>query len=98
MFSFNAIGGLSNIAIVLSKIKERPKELYGDQNRDQYFTTNMGVGILNHVYTLNSRTIMKTSLAFAAQSVGSNHYLVIRDKNFILKNLVYFRKTLKKLW
>lgn len=82
VFSFNAIGGLSNIAIVLSKIKERPKELYGDQNRDQYFTTNMGVGILNHVYTLNSRTIMKTSLAFAAQSVGSNHYLVIRDKNF----------------
>ena len=82
VFSFNGIGGLSSIAIVLSNIQERPKELYGDQNRDQYFRTNMGVGILSHVYALNSRTVMKTSLAYGAQSVNSDHYLVIRDKNF----------------
>lgn len=82
VFSFNAIGGLSDIDIILSNVHERPKELYGDQNRDQYFTTNMGVGILSHIYQLNSRTVMKTSLAYSGQYVGSNHYLVIRDKNF----------------
>lgn len=82
VFSFSSIGGLSDISIVLSKIKERPKELYGDQNRDQYFATNMGVGILNHVYALNSRTVMKTSLAYGSQSIASDHFIVIRDKNF----------------
>ncbi len=82
VFSFTSIGGLSNIGIILSSVSEKPKELYGDQNRDQYFTTNMGVGILSHVYALNSRTVMKTSLAYGAQSVSSDHYLVIRDKNF----------------
>jgi len=83
VFSFTGIGGLSSIDIVLSDIHERPKELYGDQNRDQYFNTNMGVGILSNVYAFNSRTVMKTSLAFSLQDISSNHYLVIRDKNFL---------------
>lgn len=83
VFSFSSIGGLSAIDIVLSKTRERPKELYGDQNRDQYFSTNMGVGILNHVYAINPRTVMKTSLAYGAQSITSRHYLVLRDKDFV---------------
>ena len=82
VFSFSSIGGLSDITIKLSDIHERPKELYGDQNRDQYFTTNMGVGILSNVYAFNSRTVMKTSLAFSIQDISSNHYLILRDKNF----------------
>lgn len=83
VFSFTGIGGLSNINIVLSDIQERPKELYGDQNRDQYFRTNMGVGILSHVYAFNSRTVMKTSLAFSVQDISSRHYLVLRNDNFV---------------
>ncbi|PBQ33597.1 hypothetical protein CNR22_18050 [Sphingobacteriaceae bacterium] len=83
VFSFTSIGGLSNIAIKLSDVHERPKELYGDQNRDQYFATNMGVGILSNVYTLNSRTVMKTSLAFSLSDISSKHYLVIRNKDFV---------------
>lgn len=82
VFSFSGLGGLSNISITLSNISKRPEELYGDQNRDQYFTTNMGVGILSHVYAFNPRTVMRTSLAYGAQTVSSDHYLVIRDKNF----------------
>ncbi|MFO0434040.1 MAG: carboxypeptidase-like regulatory domain-containing protein, partial [Sphingobacteriaceae bacterium] len=42
VFSFSGIGGLSAIDIILSKDTVRPKELYGDQNRDQLFRTNMG--------------------------------------------------------
>jgi hypothetical protein len=83
VFSFSGIGGLSDVKIVLSKIHERPKELYGDLLRDQYFATNMGVGILNHTYALNSRTIMKTSLAYGVQTVSTDHYLVLRDDNFL---------------
>lgn len=86
VFSFSSIGGLSDIKIILSKTKERPKELYGDLNRDQYFASNMGVGILNHVYALNSRTIMKTSLAYGVQTLDVDHYLVMRDKEFVPKD------------
>lgn len=82
-FSFSSIGGLSSIKIILSTTRERPKELYGDQNRDQYFGTNMGVGILSHAYSLNPRTVMKTSLAYGIQTIGSNHYLILRNADFV---------------
>jgi hypothetical protein len=82
VFSVSAIGGASIIKIILSKQYERPKELYGDLNRDQYFASQMGVGILNHSYSLNSRTLMKTSLAYSGQGLDVSHFLVLRDDNF----------------
>ena len=82
VFSISAIGGASIIKIILSKQYERPKELYGDLNRDQYFASQMGVGILNHSYSLNSRTLMKTSFAYSGQGLDVSHYLVLRDDNF----------------
>lgn len=86
VFSFSSMGGLSDIKIVLSKTLSRPKELYGDLNRDQYFASNMGVGILGHVYSLNSRTVMKTTLAYGLQSIDVNHYQILRNKNFVPKD------------
>lgn len=86
VFSFSGIGGASTIKIILSTQTTRPKELYGDLNRDQYFASNMGVGILNHSYSFNSRTLMKTSVAYSAQGLNVDHYLVLRDKNFIPKD------------
>ena len=85
-FSFSSIGGLSGIDIILSKQHERPKELYGDMNRDQYYNSNMAVGILNHLYSFNSRTIIKTSLAYGVQQVYGNHNLVLRHPNFYPKD------------
>lgn len=82
IFSLSAIGGMSTIKIILSTQTERPKELYGDLNRDQYFASSMGVVILNHAYSFNSRTFMKTSLAYSGQGLNVDHYLVLRDKNF----------------
>ncbi|MFL5764675.1 MAG: carboxypeptidase-like regulatory domain-containing protein [Bacteroidia bacterium] len=81
--SFSGIGGLSTIKLILSTTHERPKELYGDLNRDQYFATNMGTGILSHTISLNEHTIMKTSLAYGVQTVNTDHYLILRDKDFI---------------
>lgn len=82
VFSLSGIGGMSTIKIILSTQTERPKELYGDLNRDQYFASNMGVVILNHAYSFNSRTFMKTSLAYGAQGLNVDHYLVLRNKEF----------------
>lgn len=82
VFSISSIGGMSSIKIILSSKTERPKELYGDLNKDQYFASSMGVVILNHSYSFNSRTFMKTSLAYSGQGLNVDHYLVLRDENF----------------
>jgi hypothetical protein len=82
VFSFSGIGGASTIKIILSTQTERPKELYGDLNRDQYFASSMGVAILNHSFSFNSRTLMKTSVAYSGQGLNVDHYLVLRDKDF----------------
>ncbi|MGE0568146.1 MAG: hypothetical protein AB7O73_09370, partial [Bacteroidia bacterium] len=52
------------------------------QNRDQYFRTNMGVGILGHTYAFNSKTLMKTTLAYSGQGINSKHYQVVRRQDF----------------
>jgi hypothetical protein len=82
VFSLSGVGGMSKISIVLSKDTVRPKELYGDQNRDQYFGTNMGVVILNHLIALGEKTMLKSSVAHSASYINSNHYLIIRDANY----------------
>lgn len=82
-FSISGIGGLSKINIVLSKVKTHPKELYGDQNRDQYFRTNMGVIMANHVISLNDKTMMKTSIAHSISDASTDHYIILRDKNYV---------------
>jgi hypothetical protein len=82
VFSFSSIGGLSDVKIILSKDTVRPRELYGDQTRDQYFSTNMGVGILSHVYSINPRTVMRTSLAYGIQTVYTHHNLILRNDNY----------------
>jgi len=86
VFSLSGIGGVSTIKIILSTQTERPKELYGDLNRDQYFSSNMGVAILNHSYSFNSRTLIKTSLAYSAQGLDVSHYLVLRNGDFVPKD------------
>lgn len=83
VFSFSGIGGLSSIDIMLSKVREKPRELYGDQTRDQYFSTNMGVAMLNNTYSFNPRTLMKTTLAIGTQYINSDHYLILRDANYV---------------
>lgn len=88
VFSFSGIGGLSNIQIILSAKNQKPKELYGDQNRDQYFTSDMGVAMLNHVYSFNPRTLMKTTLAYSSQYIKADHYLIIRDKNYVANSVL----------
>lgn len=82
VFSFSSIGGLSGTEIILSKDTVRPRELYGDPNRNQYFNSNMAAGILANTYSFGSKTLMKTSLAFGMQKIYGYHELVMRRANF----------------
>ncbi|MCU0359837.1 MAG: carboxypeptidase-like regulatory domain-containing protein [Bacteroidia bacterium] len=82
VFSVSGLGGVSDIAIINSNKNERPTDLYGDLNKDQYFASKMGAAIVSHVYALNSKTVMKSSLAYSKQEVNSQHYLVLRADDF----------------
>ncbi len=82
VFSVWGIGGLSNIDIVLSSLNEKPKELYGDQVRDQYFKSNMGVINLSHIIQVSPKVLLKTNVAQTYQSISALHNWIFRKPNF----------------
>src|SRR5690606_2922202 len=60
--SWFAIGGTSDIAIMISDQKEYSKEFYGEGDRDQYFGTTMGVTGLVYKKSLNEKTFLTSTV------------------------------------
>lgn len=75
------IGGLSNIDLIVSKdtVPPKDKELYGESDRDQYFTANTGVLGATFSHTFNQNTYTKFSVAESANDVYALHRFVFRD-------------------
>ena len=74
------IGGYSNIDIVLST-EEAPNEetlIYGSNDRDQYFGSNMAIGGISYNQPLNKNTFFKATIAASHQEVDANHDLIVR--------------------
>jgi hypothetical protein len=91
-FALFGIGGFSSIDILVSdtvanppkEIKANPNsQLYGDQTRDQYFRTNMGVFGLQHNYSLSSKAYISSTLSQSFQTIEAWHDFVSRDANYI---------------
>jgi len=78
-FSIFGMGGLSSIDIVFSDDEEPTEELYGLKDRDQYFRTNMGIIGMNWRRYLKKNTSIKTTLAYNAQKVSTDHYKIFRN-------------------
>ncbi len=72
------VGGISDIAIKISDQKEASLEFYGDNDRDQYFGTGMGVLGTRFSKTLNKDTYFATTLAFSHENNHANHDYVAR--------------------
>ncbi len=72
------IGGVSNVDILISEQVKPERNLYGDNDRDQYFGS--GMGILGATYTrpLNEQTYMKATIAASRSYQDSEHDLVYR--------------------
>ncbi|MCB0855760.1 MAG: carboxypeptidase-like regulatory domain-containing protein, partial [Bacteroidetes bacterium] len=69
------IGGLSNIDIILSG-QEAPDSstlIYGDNDRDQYFGTNLGTVAASYTHPLNVNTFLKASVAVSRQIATTHH-------------------------
>ena len=76
------IGGLSNINLIVSKLTSPPNELYGESDRDQYFTSNTGVLGATYSHTINQNTYTKLTIAETRNDIYANHNYVFRDQTF----------------
>jgi hypothetical protein len=73
------IGGLSNIDLVVSKLTAPPNELYGESDRDQYFTSNTGIVGATYSHTIDKNTYTKLTIAETGTDVHAHHDFVFRD-------------------
>lgn len=78
-FSVFGVGGISNIDILISD-QETPddRNIYGDNDRDQYFGSTMGLGGVSYTRSLNEKTYWKNVVAYNYNRVTSYHELVYR--------------------
>lgn len=73
------IGGNSSIAIMISDQEKPERNIYGDNDRDQYFGTGVGMMGLTYTKPVNNRTFVKTTLAVSRDVQRANHDYVTRD-------------------
>ncbi len=86
-FSFFGIGGLSSIDLIVSTLTSPPNELYGESDRDQYFTSNTGVVGATFSHTFNQNTYTKIAVAESANDIYAHHDFVFRDASYQLDSL-----------
>ena len=73
------IGGNSGIDILISDQKDTSEiDLYGQNDRDQYFSTGMAIGGLTYTKPLNEKTFIKTTLSGSYERQSTKHNLIYR--------------------
>jgi Carboxypeptidase regulatory-like domain len=77
--SFFAIGGKSNIEILVSEQTVVTDELYGEGDRDQYFGTSMLSSGFVYKKSLNENTFITSTLAYNGDESHSKHNFLIRS-------------------
>jgi hypothetical protein len=76
------IGGLSQIDLIVSTLTERPNEIYGENDRDQYFKSNTGAAGITLQYAINSKTYSKLVIGMTGQGSSAIHDKVYRNANY----------------
>ncbi len=87
-----AIGGDSRVPIIISTQKDTSlTELYGDNDRDQYFGSRMGLIGLSYTKPLNRNTFIKAVFSASHQRVDAKHDKIVRDGSsgvFVVDTLI----------
>ncbi|NDC40576.1 MAG: hypothetical protein EBZ77_03355 [Chitinophagia bacterium] len=81
------IGGKSNIDLIVSKLTQPEPELYGESDRDQYFTANAGTVGAAYQHRISSRTYTRITIAQTGSDVFAAHYKVYRDNHYTVDSL-----------
>ncbi|MDG1776221.1 MAG: carboxypeptidase-like regulatory domain-containing protein [Crocinitomicaceae bacterium] len=77
--SLFAIGGASDIDIIISDQTEYSEEFYGEGDRDQYFSTAMGIAGLSWKKPITEKTFIKVTGAFSHESQRAHHDYLVRE-------------------
>lgn len=85
--SIFGVGGLSSIDLVVSNLTTYQPQIYGQSDRDQYFTSNMGVAGASFNYTFNRSTYMRFVVGETGSLVKVHHNYVFRDITFNVDSL-----------
>ncbi|HHH53131.1 MAG TPA: hypothetical protein ENK91_05695 [Bacteroidetes bacterium] len=73
------IGGKSNAPIVLStQLDTSLTELYGSNDRDQYFGSRTGIVGLSYTKAINPKTFVKAVFSASQERVTANHDKIVR--------------------
>ncbi|MEX2483815.1 MAG: TonB-dependent receptor [Brumimicrobium sp.] len=84
--SFFGIGGASNIEIKISDQTTFKEEAFGEGDRDQYFSTAMGVVGMTYKKPLNKKTFFKTTVAGTYDRQRSHHDYLVRSLDTTMNN------------
>ncbi|WP_026260695.1 TonB-dependent receptor [Spirosoma luteum] len=77
-----ALGGTSTVDILVSQQKADDRNIFGQNDRDQYYTSRMGVAGLTYTRPVSKQTFWKTTLALSGNVQDANHnYLFLRKDN-----------------
>jgi len=88
------VGGTSFVPILKSEQRDTSEtELYGDNDRDQYFGSNMGVIGVSYTKSINRRSFFKLVISASHQRVDADHDKVVRHidpemKIFVVDTLI----------
>lgn len=75
------VGGASTIDILISEQEASDRNIFGQNDRDQYFSTNMAVGGITLNKPINKSTFFKATVAVSANSQDANHDFLFLRKN-----------------
>ncbi len=88
-FSVFGIGGTSDVFVKLSDKKYDEIELYGDNNRDQFLQTSMGVVGVSHSKSINEKTLIKTTLSAYGQQVVAKDDIFYRNSTTFITDTIF---------
>ncbi|HZY82637.1 MAG TPA: carboxypeptidase-like regulatory domain-containing protein, partial [Cyclobacteriaceae bacterium] len=98
------LGGRSTIDILISNQKTPERNIYGSNDRDQYFTTKAGLVGMSYKQPINATSYFTASAALSSENIFTNHLLVNRHLdsnnqyvNDSLTNILQYTFTQSKL-
>lgn len=83
------MAGTSAISILISDQTEKAQDAYGEQDRDQYFGSNMIVSGITYKKPINAKTFLKTTLSYARQGQYTDHRYILRTLDTITSTWNY---------
>lgn len=70
------VGGISDIDILISNQPAKERNIYGENDRDQYFGSGMGVVGASYTKPINKDTYFKAVVAASIEQSDAQHFLV----------------------